>query len=220
MDRRGLGGGAVRELIERRLARVANLAPVGDPTARLLADVEGPVTPELRALLERPAREAAVLIPLIEGPSGWTVLFTQRARHLAHHPGQISFPGGRVDPRDADVVAAALREAWEEVGLEPEIVKVAGRLPAHVTGTGFAVTPVVGFVPSAFRARPDPAEVEAVFDVPLDVILAPGALRATTRERLGTRFRVWELEHGGYRIWGATAAMLKTFKDVVCDDSD
>jgi len=210
----------VRELIERRLARLAGLAPSGDPADRLLADAEGPITPEFRALLERPVRDAAVLIPLVESGSGWTVLFTQRSRHLVHHPGQISFPGGRVDPHDADAVAAALREAWEEIGLAPESVSVAGRLPEHVTGTGFAVTPVVGFVPSTFRARPDPAEVETVFDVPLDVILAPGALRTTTRERLGTRFRVWELEHRGYRIWGATAAMLKTFKDIVCDDTD
>jgi len=207
----------VRELIEQRLRRAAW---AGDPTTRLLADAEGPVTPEFRALLERPARDAAVLIPLVEGSAGWTVLFTQRARHLVHHPGQISFPGGRVDAHDADAVAAALREAWEEIGLTPEIVRVAGTLPEHVTGTGFAVTPVVGFVPSTFRPRPDPAEVEAVFDVPLDVILAPGALKATSRERLGTRFRVWELEYRGHRIWGATAAMLKTFRDILCDDSD
>lgn len=207
----------MRELIERRLARVA---PAADPQARLLADAEGPVTPELRALLDRPVRDAAVLIPLIERPAGWAVLFTQRARHLAHHPGQISFPGGRIDPDDEGPVAAALREAREEIGLAPADVRVAGALPNHVTGTGFAVTPIVGFVSPEFRPRPDPAEVEAVFDVPLDVILAPGRLRATRRERLGTRFRVWELEHDGYRIWGATAAMLKTFREALRDEDE
>jgi 8-oxo-dGTP pyrophosphatase MutT (NUDIX family) len=206
----------MRELIERRLAL---RRPLPDPRARLLADAEGPITPELRKLLEQPVREAAVLLTLIDRPRGWTVLFTRRARHLAHHPGQISFPGGRIDRGDEGAVAAALREAWEEVRLPPADVRVAGMLPPHVTGTGFTVTPVVGFAPGAYQPLPDPAEVETVFEVPLDVVLAPGSLRLTYRERLGTRFRVYELEYGGHVIWGATASMLKTFKEVIEDET-
>lgn len=203
------------ELIERRLSQAAAGM---EPRARMITETEGPVTPEFRALLEQPVRDAAVLIPLIERPSGCAVIFTQRARHLANHPGQVSFPGGRIDASDESPVAAALREAWEEIGLPPSDVRVVGTLPEHVTGTGFAVTPVVGFVAAGFRPQPDPAEVETVFDVPLDVILSPGSLRVMRRERLGTRFRLWELEHEGHRIWGATAGMLKTFKDIVRDE--
>lgn len=205
-----------RAVIERRLARVV---PHVDPIERLLADVEGPVTAELREWLGRPQRDAAVLLALIDRPGGLTMLFTERALHLPHHPGQISFPGGRIDVSE-DAIAAALREAWEEVRMPQSAVEVAGRLPTHVTGTGFAITPVVGFVRGDFRAEPDPGEVAGVFEVPLDVVLAPGALRTTYRERLGTRFKVYELEHSGRLIWGATAAVLKTFREVLGDERD
>jgi 8-oxo-dGTP pyrophosphatase MutT (NUDIX family) len=205
---------SLRARVGRRLAEVR---PFRDPLARLLAEAEGPVTAELRAWLERPQRDAAVLLALIDRPDGWTMLFTERAEHLAHHPGQISFPGGRIDAGE-DAVAAALREAWEEVQMPREEVEVAGRLPTHVTGTGFAVTPVVGFVPATFRPKPNPDEVAGIFEVPLEIVLAPGALRTTYRERLGTRFRVYELEHSGRVIWGATAAMLKTFIEVLADE--
>ena len=207
---------SLRAQVGRRLAQVR---PFRDPLSLLLAEAEGPVSPELRAWLERPQRDAAVLLPLIDRPDGWTMLFTERAEHLAHHPGQISFPGGRIDAGE-DAVAAALREAWEEVSMPADDVEVAGRLPTHVTGTGFAVTPVVGFVRGSFLPRPSPDEVAGVFEVPLEIVLAPGALRTTYRERLGTRFRVYELEHSGRVIWGATAAMLKTFIEVLVDDSE
>lgn len=207
----------MRALIERRLARAAS-AP--DPLARLLADAAGPITPALRERLASPQREAAVLVTLIDRPLGWTVLFTERARHLANHPGQISFPGGRLDDGVESAVAAALREAWEEVRLPPETVSVAGTLPNHVTGTGFIVTPVVGFVSGGFEPIADPAEVAAVFEVPLAVVLAPGAIRLTYHDRLGTRFKVYELDYDGRRIWGATASMLKTFRDIIADESE
>jgi len=205
-----------RAVIERRLARPA---PHVDPVERLLADVEGPITPELREWLARPQREAAVLVALIDRPAGFTMLFTERAHHLPHHAGQVSFPGGRIDESE-DAVAAALREAWEEVRMPRSAVDVVGRLPMHVTGTGFAITPVVGFVSGDFVAEPDPGEVAGVFEVPLDVLLAPGTLRTTYRERLGTRFKTYEIEHSGRLIWGATAAMLKTFRDMLADEPD
>lgn len=205
----------LRELIERRMSSVA----VRDDAAeRLLANVEGSLSARMRELLERPAREAAVLLGLVERPGGWTVLLTERAGHLAHHPGQVSLPGGRLAGEHEDAVGAALREAWEEVHLPAADVRVAGVLPRHITGTGFTVTPVVGFVSGGFRPRPDPAEVAAVFEVPLAHVLEPGNLRMVRRERLGTRFRVYELEYGGRLIWGATAAMLVTFRDLIINE--
>ncbi|HEY8521345.1 MAG TPA: CoA pyrophosphatase [Gammaproteobacteria bacterium] len=198
-------------------ARLAACGPPRDPRARLLEHVVGPVSPELERILEQPGRSASVLLGLIDRPGGLTLLFTERAAHLRDHAGQISFPGGRL-AADEGPVAAALREAGEEVGLDQRQVTVAGCLDPHLTGTGFVVTPVVGFVAGSFVARPDPAEVAGVFEVPLDYVLEPNAIRVMTRERYGTRFRVYELEYDGRRIWGATAAMLMTFRDVISDD--
>lgn len=195
-------------------ARLSACGPPRDPRERMLEHVEGPVSPELERILEQPGRHASVLLGLIDRPGGLTLLFTERAAHLRDHAGQISFPGGRLAAGE-EAVAAALREAGEEVGLERGQVTVAGCLDPHLTGTGFLVTPVVGFVARSFVARPDPAEVAGVFEVPLHHVLAPGVIRATTRERYGTRFRVYELEYDGHRIWGATAAMLMTFRDAI-----
>jgi len=187
----------------------------GNPGNALLQHVVGSPSPELLNLVAAPAREAAVLVGLIERAQGLHVLLTQRAAHLAHHPGQISFPGGRLDEQDADPVAAALREAEEEVGLTARQVEVLGRLPPRLTGTGFAVTPVVGWLASAFEPQPDPAEVSSAFEVPLAYLLAPGNLKRTTRERYGTRFLVFEYHYGSHRIWGATAAILTEFLEVI-----
>lgn len=205
----------MRRLIEQRLA-TARLPD--DPRSRLLANVEGPVSRELLELIDQPTHRAAVLLALVERPGGWTVLFTERASHLAHHPGQVSFPGGRLAGEQEDAVGAALREAWEEVRLDPSDVFVAGSMPEHITGTGFTITPIVGFVRERFRPQPDPGEVAAVFEVPLDFVLEPDNMRMGYRERFGTRFRVYELTYGDYLIWGATAAMLVTFRDLLIDE--
>jgi 8-oxo-dGTP pyrophosphatase MutT (NUDIX family) len=204
----------LRALIETRL-RAAR--PAADPKARFLAHVEGPVSPEMLAAMERPRSAAAVLLALIDRPGGLTVLFTERARHLRDHPGQISFPGGRVQPSDADVIAAALRESEEEVGLVPAAGSVAGCLEPQVTGTGFLITPVVGFIAGDFRAVPDPDEVASVFEAPLEFVLDERNVRPGLRERLGTVFHVEELHYGEHVIWGATAAMLSSFREVVGD---
>jgi 8-oxo-dGTP pyrophosphatase MutT (NUDIX family) len=187
-----------------------------DPRERIIANVEGGrLSPALRAVLDQPARAASVLLTLLERPGGLTVLFTERAAHLKDHAGQISFPGGRIDERET-AVDGALREAHEEIGLEPAEVEVLGALDDLLTGTGFLITPVVGHVASGeFVAAPDPTEVASVFEVPLDFICEPASIVATYRERLGTRFRTYELRHDGYRIWGATAAILVSFRDLI-----
>jgi 8-oxo-dGTP pyrophosphatase MutT (NUDIX family) len=176
------------------------------------------VSPELAAVLAKPAQEAAVLLGLVDRPAGWTVLLTERARHLTHHPGQVGLPGGRLLGSAEAVTDAALREAGEEVGLAPADVEVAGCLRPYLTGTGFRVTPVVGFVADRFRPRPDAREVAAVFEVPLARMLAPGAFAETRRERLGTWVRSYELHFDGHRVWGATAAMLIMFIELVFND--
>jgi 8-oxo-dGTP pyrophosphatase MutT (NUDIX family) len=192
-------------------------APV-DPHERMLANIEGPVSPALRAALDRPFRAASVLFALVERAAGLTVLFTERAAHLKDHAGQISFPGGRIGAGET-AVGAALREAHEEVGLPPAHVEVLGYLDDFLTGTGFLIKPVVGHVAAAsFVAQPDPMEVASVFEVPLAYLLDPGNVTATFRERLDARFRTYELAHSGHRIWGATAAILVNFRDIVAHE--
>jgi 8-oxo-dGTP pyrophosphatase MutT (NUDIX family) len=192
--------------------------PPRDPRARLLGNVDGPVSPELREILERPGRPASVLLALLERPRGPTVLFTERAAHLRDHAGQVSLPGGRVVGGESPA-EAALREAHEEVGLEPATVDVIGSLDEFITGTGFMITPVVGVVGNAgFTAIPDPREVAGVFEVPLTIILDPTAMSVGYFERHGSRLLTYELLYGGRRIWGATAAVLRNFQDVILDE--
>jgi 8-oxo-dGTP pyrophosphatase MutT (NUDIX family) len=203
------------DLIRRRLA--APREP-RDPRARLLGNIDGPVSPALREMLDRPGRPASVLLALLERRSGPTVLFTERAAHLKDHAGQVSLPGGRLAAGET-AAQAALREAYEEVGLEPATVDVIGSLDGFLTGTGFTITPVVGVVGNAeFTAIPDPREVAGVFEVPLTVILDRTAMNVGYFERHGSRLLTYELVFGGRRIWGATAAVLRNFQDVILDE--
>lgn len=160
-------------------------------------------------------RPAAVLVPLIDHPSGLTVLLTRRTDNLPEHPGQIAFPGGRVEPVDSGALDAALRETEEETGLPRHYVRPVGYLPQYLTITGYAVIPVVGFVRPGFTPRPDPTEVAEIFEVPLEFILDPANRRRETREFRGTEVSYYVIPYsaGGrdYRIWGATAAMLVDF---------
>ena len=186
----------------------------------MLGNVDGPLSPALREILERPGRPASVLFALLERPAGPTVLFTERAAHLKDHAGQVSLPGGRIAAGETPA-EAALREAYEEVGLAPAAVEVIGSLDEFLTGTGFAVMPVIGVVTDpSFVAAPDPREVAGVFEVPLAVILDRSAMSVGYFERHGSRLLTYELLYDGRRIWGATAAVLRNFQDVILDDGE
>jgi 8-oxo-dGTP pyrophosphatase MutT (NUDIX family) len=155
---------------------------------------------------------AAVLVPLVERADGLTVLLTQRAAHLKDHAGQISFPGGRIEPEDADSWHAALREAHEEIGLSEAFVEFAGYMPDHVVGTGFRVTPVVGFVNPNYGLRIAAEEVHDVFEVPLDFILDSANHVTRWGELGGVTLEMHDIPYGERRIWGATAGMLLTLR--------
>lgn len=153
----------------------------------------------------RKLRPAAVLLAYEPGRGVW---LTKRSSHLKHHPGQIAFPGGKLDPTDASLEAAALREAQEEIGLPTENVHILGTLPAHETVTGFLVTPFVGHIHRPFTARPEEGEVEEVFAVPLSHLIDPAHFTIQSRRWQGQMRRYYTVPWGPYYIWGATARIL------------
>ncbi|MEM6488923.1 MAG: CoA pyrophosphatase [Pseudomonadota bacterium] len=160
-----------------------------------------------------PERPASVLCPLVERGGALNVVLTVRAAHLKHHAGQISFPGGKVEGEDAGPLAAALREADEEIGLPPAEVRVLGAMDGYLTSTGFRVSPFVGLVPPDWRAVPDPSEVAEVFECPLDFVMDPANRRRDHRLWRGGRRYFYAMPWGEYYIWGATAGMLKSLSD-------
>jgi 8-oxo-dGTP pyrophosphatase MutT (NUDIX family) len=153
-------------------------------------------------------KAAGVLIPIIDRPGGLTVLLTQRSSALRVHAGQVSFPGGRMESSDQDIVATAFRETHEEVGIHPSIVEVAGYLDPAPTVTGYAVTPVVGLLGKEVSVVIDPGEVEAAFEVPLNFLLDPGNQQDSVRVYDGIELQIVEFNYADRRIWGATASML------------
>jgi 8-oxo-dGTP pyrophosphatase MutT (NUDIX family) len=176
-----------------------------------------PETKIERRFVEREPAHASVLVALVMRDE-MTVLLTQRTDHLNDHPGQISFPGGRAEPTDADAVVTALREAHEEIGLEAFEVEVLGSLPTYTTGTGFIVTPVVALVQPGVALRPDPVEVAEVFEVPLAWLMNPANHQRHSIEIGGATRQFLSIPWQGrdangaprrYFIWGATAAMLR-----------
>lgn len=177
--------------------------------------------PEIRALVRAslPAGRtpAAVLVPLVERESGFTVLLTERATTLKDHAGQISFPGGRIEPDDADAWRAALREAREEIGLDPRWVEFAGYLPDHLVITGFRVTPAVGFVDPSYRLTLDAAEVQTAFEVPLRFLFDPVNHKSRIRKIGSHTVEAFDIPYEGRMIWGATANMLMTLRRLIED---
>jgi 8-oxo-dGTP pyrophosphatase MutT (NUDIX family) len=150
---------------------------------------------------------AAVLVPIVAHAEP-TVILTLRPETMRKHPGQISFPGGRIDPDDADAIAAALREAEEEIGLSPSHVEVIGVADRYLTVTGFEVTPVVGILPPGLSLTPHAGEVAAMFEAPLQYLLDPAHQQVRSAEWRGRTRTYYEIEWQGRRIWGATAAMI------------
>ena len=160
-------------------------------------------------------RSAAVLVPIVDRGSDPTILLTRRSQKLSKHPGQISFPGGRVDPTDPDPVAAALRETREETAITPDYVDVIGQLAPYRTVTHYDVTPVVATLTPGFKAIPEPAEVDEIFEVPLDFILDRRNHKKESATYKGQIRHYYAMPYRDYYIWGATAAMLVNLVDVL-----
>lgn len=176
--------------------------PAGDSSDfDLNPDIDRPPRTDLRP--------AAVLIPLWVRPQGLQLILTKRASHLKHHPGQIAFPGGKIDAPDADACAAALREAQEEISLSAALVQVLGTLSPHETVTGFSILPVLGLIRADFTPVAQPDEVEEIFTVPLAHILRTASYGIEGRMWMGHLRRYYAVPFGPYYIWGATARILR-----------
>lgn len=180
-------------------------------------------TPEVRAYIKESwplaLRPAAVLVPIVDHPGAPALLMTVRAGHLRQHAGQISFPGGALEGPDEDVVAGAIRETHEEVGIDESFIQPIGFLADHVVQSGFRMTPVVAMVRPGFALNPDSTEVAGVFELPLALALAAESYKVHQRKVRELDVNVWELSFGEYHIWGATAAILINLSEVVglCD---
>ncbi len=182
-----------------------------EPISRAFAEGHARAIPDLLsdAQFARDGRAtpAAVLIAITDVPHDPQVILTQRPRAMRDHPGQVAFPGGKIDPGE-DAVTAALREAEEELALPRSAVRVIGSSDVYHTGTGFVVTPVVGLVPPGLVLCPNPAEVEAWFEAPLRLLLDPASWTSHETFWRGSTRRYLELEWQGFRIWGVTAAII------------
>jgi 8-oxo-dGTP pyrophosphatase MutT (NUDIX family) len=201
-----LDSASLRHLIEERLRETRpRLEPEALRLPGLPGDLPASLRPRLRAQKLIPA---AVLVPLVERPDGLYVLLTQRTAHLRDHAGQVSFPGGRIEPEDASPAAAALRETFEEIGVGAEYIQVVGYLDTYLTVTGYSVVPVVGFVRPGFTLAVDEFEVASVFEVPLDLILDPANHVVRRKEFHGVEVGYYEIPFAERHIWGATAGML------------
>lgn len=201
--------GLDREELRRRLLRFES--PLPSSRRRVRGDHD--LNPGMRPPAQ--LRPAAVLVPVVDREDGLRILLTRRTDHLAAHAGQISFPGGGVEPEDENEMAAALRETEEEIGLPPERVEVVGRLDTYVTRSGFRIVPFVGMIRPPFTLRPDPYEVAEVFEVPLDIVLDPGNPERHSRTVQGTERYFYVFQHEDRFIWGATAGILVNFRQTL-----
>lgn len=193
---------------------LAGSIPRHDPSEWLIPGLTAEESRKYREFFPVDPIPAAVLVPIVERAPDLTVLLTQRATQLRHHAGQVSFPGGRLESLDEGPRAAALREAREEIGLDPALIEVAGYLPDHIVISGFRVTPVVGFVQPGFEPLLDAEEVQDTFEVPLAYIFEPANHRMRRRRfgfgRGDAEVELCDIPYGDRNIWGATAGMLMT----------
>jgi 8-oxo-dGTP pyrophosphatase MutT (NUDIX family) len=172
------------------------------------------LSPDLIELMRaQPSRAAAVLFPLIARPEGMTVLLTTRTAHLSTHAGQVAFPGGKMDEDDDSPLATALREAEEEVGLDRRHVTPLGYLDLYMSGTAFRIVPVVGVVSPAMTLAINPAEVDDVFEVPLEFLMEAANHETHTRQWKGIERQYLAIPYGERYIWGVTAGIIRNFHD-------
>jgi 8-oxo-dGTP pyrophosphatase MutT (NUDIX family) len=207
------------DLRARILRRFEGSEPRHEPTDWRLLGVDAERSQRLQRHFPPNPIPAAVLVPLIDRPEGLGVLFTERASQLSQHAAQISFPGGRLEETDADVASAALREAQEEIGLDPARVRVFGYLPDHLVISGYRVTPVLALVMPPFSIEPNPAEVAQVFEVPAAHFFDRDNHQARLRRVGDEEMLLFDFPWQGMNIWGATAGMLLTLVRMVEEGS-
>lgn len=169
---------------------------------------------------DRPPVAAAVLISLIHRPEGLTVLYTERSSDLRSHSGQVAFPGGKIDPTDAGPAEAALREAFEEVGMLAQDARLLGFMPHYYTGSNYLITPVVAEVRPSGLFIPNPSEVDSLFEVPLAKLADEAAYGTFRVRRNGQDHATVQIEHDGHRIWGITANLTRRFRNLALSGED
>ena len=201
------GAGTIDAAQFAALARARLLTEPADISAFGASDFD--LNPDVAPGLSTALTPAAVLVAIIARPK-LSVLLTERTEHLSAHAGQIAFPGGRIEAGDAGPLSAALREAEEEIGLDPSFVEPLGFLEPYRTGTGYSITPAVALVRPGFAITPDPAEVAAVFEAPLAFLMDVANHRIESREWRGGRRRFYAMPFEQRYIWGATAGILKS----------
>lgn len=195
--------------------RLAGTRMPSDPLKVVFPETKPGIPQAIRKMMIEDLTPAGVLIPIIARGDSLTILLTERSADLKHHPGQVSFPGGRMESSDVDIRATALRETHEEVGIHPDDVEVCGYLKPTATGTGYAVTPVVGFVNPAVELVLDTMEVQSAFEVPLEFLMDERNQENTQRVWRGATVPVITFHHSEQKIWGATAGMLVALRKLL-----
>jgi 8-oxo-dGTP pyrophosphatase MutT (NUDIX family) len=197
------------DFLDRAKARLAPASAVFDAYERTDFDLN----PDFPFPAKPPFRKAAVLMGLIDRGEDFGVLLTLRPETLSQHAGQVAFPGGRMDPDDASPLSAALREAHEEVGVDPPSVTVLGQGDPYLTSTGYVVSLFVGRLPADFVPTADPREVAATFETPLSFLMNPANHERHERSYQGHLRAYYAMPHNGRYIWGATAGMIRSLYD-------
>src|SRR5471032_1492839 len=205
------------EFFERARARLGFEVPPGLNDASIIPVSGDPGNDRMLQIIaqERPIRPAAVLIAVV-GHAEPTVLLTQRAAHLNDHAGQISFPGGKIDATDASPLDAAMREAWEEIGLEREFIDPIGYLDLYGTAFGFRILPTVARVRPGFKLRINAGEVDDAFEVPLAFLMDPANHQVHSKEFRGIERSYYAMPYAERYIWGATAGILRILYERIC----